>query len=102
MTEARDWYRVNAAADVAATPGTVACPDCAAPILWLTTGTGARMPVDANPDPVRGNVIVDRQYAGVLGHTKAAAARVAGRPLHTHHRVTCPHAAKWARSKGSR
>ena len=77
----------------------VACNYYGAAILWLTTGTGKRMPVDARPDRERGNVMVDTKHgrADVLGRGQAAGARADHRPLHLHHRLTCPHASKWAR-----
>jgi hypothetical protein len=73
------------------------CPDCGRPILWLTTVTGARMPVDANPDPNLGNVILVGDTAAVLGRAKARAARASGLELRTHHRLSCPHEGRWAR-----
>jgi hypothetical protein len=73
------------------------CPDCGKPILWLTTEAHARMPVDAEPDPHRGNVILIGGVAGVLGRAKARAARAAGFDLRTHHRLKCPNADAWAR-----
>jgi hypothetical protein len=72
------------------------CPDCGQPILWLTTATGARMPVDADPDPHRGNVVLIGHTAGVLGHGKARAARAAGLELRTHHKLKCPRVDRWA------
>lgn len=78
------------------------CNFCSRPILWLTTGRGKRMPVDALSH-LDGNVLVDRQSGtcDVLGRTQAAGARAAHRPLHQHHKLTCPDADEWAR-KGSR
>lgn len=79
------------------TPDPRPCADCGEPILWLRTIHGRRMPVDARPNRKRGNVAVDRRRATVLGRDQAAAARASGRRLHTHHRVSCPYAHRWAR-----
>jgi hypothetical protein len=71
------------------------CNYCAAPIRWLITGTGKRMPVDAAPDPTNGNVAILGGKAAVLGPAKATAARAGGVELHLHHAVNCPHAKQW-------
>lgn len=76
----------------------VRCNYCRARILWLTTPKGARMPVDAQPHE-RGNVAVDGARCVVLGRTQAAGARAAGRPLHRHHKLTCPHADRWSKPR---
>jgi len=75
------------------------CSDCQAPILWLLTSNNKRMPVDAAPDPKRGNVIRQGHQAGVLGKTQADAARAAGTELRTHHALTCPYAGRWQRKE---
>ncbi|HET9892613.1 MAG TPA: hypothetical protein VFQ42_19145 [Mycobacterium sp.] len=85
--------------DGVAVPAATPCPDCGASILWLTTERGARMPVDAEPDGERGNVIRQGDRCSVLGRTQAAGARAAGVALHVHHKLTCPHAARWARDQ---
>lgn len=74
----------------------VACDHCAATIMWLRTEHGKLMPVDARADWERGNVRRDGGRATVLGRAEAAAQRAAGVPLRTHHRLSCPHASKWA------
>lgn len=71
------------------------CNYCAAPIRWLTTSTGKRMPVDAQPDRERGNVVRLGGLAAVLGKGPAAAARDQGVDAYLHHAVTCPYAAQW-------
>lgn len=67
--------------------------------MWLVTGAGKRMPVDARPDPERGNIVRQGDHAGVLGPGPAAGARARGVPLRLHHAVTCPFAARWNRRK---
>lgn len=73
-----------------------ACGSCDAPIVWARTQRGERMPVDAAPDPERGNVMLTGRAphlrAGVLSRGQAAGARAVGQELHTAHFVNCPHA----------
>lgn len=76
------------------------CNYCTDPIRWLTTRRGARMPVDADPDPDRGNVVVVGGQAGVLDRRRAAAARNRGVPLYLHHAASCPHAHRWKSGAG--
>lgn len=78
------------------------CNFCRRSIFWLTTPNGQRMPVDVRPH-ADGNVDIDRHAGtcGVLGRTQAAGARAAGRPLYRHHKLSCPHADRWAK-KGRR
>lgn len=78
------------------------CNYCTAPIMWLITSAGKRMPVDARPDPERGNVLRQGDHAGVLGKNQAAAARALGTPLRLHHAVTCPFASAWQNPKAAR
>ena len=78
------------------------CSDCQAPIIWLLTVKDNRMPIDAEPNTDIGNVLRQGDRAGVLAKTQAAAARKSGAKLHTHHRLTCPHAHRWARPAGRR
>lgn len=82
---------------------------CAQPIIWTLTTSGRLMPVDADPTPA-GNVLLDpsatgphgHPYAGVLGPAAAAAARQAGQPLRTHHRLSCTHPEQWAGARARR
>lgn len=71
------------------------CNYCFGRLRWLTTAAGQLMPVDAEPDPKRGNVIVIGGKAGVLGPSRARAARASGVQLYLHHAATCPQAAAW-------
>lgn len=77
------------------------CSSCHEPIIWARTQLGERMPVDAKPDPERGNVILTgappHVRAGVLTHGQASGARAAGQRLYTSHLATCPHAARHRR-----
>lgn len=79
-----------------------ACRSCGAPIRWGTNGaTGKPIPIDAAPDPQRGNVSAYQDATSgktiltVLTAPKAAAMRAADVPLHLSHFATCPHAGQW-------
>lgn len=68
------------------------CVSCGAALRWGVTGTGKRMPVDAQPS-VDGNLVLDRGAIYVLAGERLVAWRAENRPLYTSHFVTCPHAA---------
>lgn len=71
------------------------CNYCAEAIRWMTTAAGKPMPVNAAPDPVRGNVVRIGGRVGVLGRHTADAARRQGVELYLHHAATCPHRKQW-------
>ncbi|WP_158884074.1 hypothetical protein [Amycolatopsis anabasis] len=79
------------------------CGTCGAPILWATTRAGKPMPVNPEPAPERGNVLLAVQdgqlVAGVLRRNQAAGAHDAGLVLHTSHFTDCPHADQHRRSR---
>jgi hypothetical protein len=90
------------------------CSSCRGAIMWAWTREGERMPIDAQPSE-HGNVLAFRApdnrrrlvvtVMGTKGDTakrKLAAMRRAGWPTYTHHRVNCPQAEEWARSRGKR
>ncbi|GAA1962081.1 hypothetical protein [Amycolatopsis minnesotensis] len=72
------------------------CATCGLPVLWATTPAGKAMPVNPEPAPERGNVLLSirsgQLVAGVLRRGQAAGARDAGLPVHTSHFTDCPHA----------
>lgn len=86
------------------------CSDCKGRIMWARVGKdrGEWMPLDADPSPT-GNVLAQpdptaprRLIADVLGRPAARAAMVAdGWLLFQHHRLSCPHADRWARKNKS-
>jgi hypothetical protein len=76
------------------------CDYCRAPIMWLTSINGKPMPVDAHPDPQRGNILRQGDSGGMLGALAAAEARRRGVPLRTHHVLSCPRAGEWNRGAG--
>jgi hypothetical protein len=85
------------------------CSACHQWIMWAWTITGDRMPIDAQPSE-HGNVIAYRDtrnrrrlLVSVEGsRRKLTAMRRAGWPTYTHHRVNCPQAEEWARTRGKR
>ena len=74
------------------------CESCRAPIIWATTTDGKRMPVNAKPSPIAGNVAIDRNGSGrivatVLAKQRAARLRATNAvPLYLSHFVDCPQA----------
>jgi hypothetical protein len=78
------------------------CQSCNARILWAVTSTGRAMPVDYDPTPNTGNLIVTMDGTRVVvtfhANNAAAVAAAAGRPVRTPHHATCPQAGSW-RSK---
>lgn len=93
--DARDWLLENPSAPNPDADISALC-ECGARILWLTTDAGKRMPVDADPDPERGNIVRSGRHAGVLGDQGARSARAAGTPLWLHHRASCAKAGQWS------
>jgi hypothetical protein len=72
-------------------PPAQACRSCDAPIRWVKTTTGKRMPLDAEPVPDGNLVLVD----GVATVVDADAAGT--RERYTSHFSTCPQAKSWRR-----
>lgn len=70
----------------APTPGR--CKSCDAPILWVRTGTGRLMPLDAVPTDT-GNVLIVDDIAGVYPDIDPALKL----KRYTPHFATCPGAA---------
>lgn len=77
----------------------VPCRACQAPILFVASLTGKRIPLNALPDPERGNVVIGSPSgrARVLKRDDAALARAAGVVLYLSHFVTCPNAGEFRR-----
>lgn len=71
---------------------------CDAPIKWLRTASGKRIPVDAEPNS-DGNVqlawVGGEQVAIVLNAADRAAAQVDGCELYMPHHATCPDVGRW-------
>lgn len=78
------------------------CRSCGLPIWWAETTGGKQMPLDLEPDPERGNVVLagDPPLALIvsgLGDESRDAARRHHVPLYLSHFARCPHAAEWRR-----
>lgn len=83
------------------------CEHCGKPLLWAITRLDNAMPLDAEPNPERGNVLVTeeagRLRAAVIGKRSTAdAMRKAGERMHVHHVVTCAYASRWRTSTDRR
>jgi hypothetical protein len=78
------------------------CRACPQTIRWVVLKSGKRNPLNPDPDPERGNVMIIETDAGarahgtivgravVLGHQAAAHARGQGVDLYSSHFATCP------------
>jgi hypothetical protein len=84
------------------------CNHCKQLIVWATTGTDGRMPVDWPAPDTGGNVLLvhdDRKglIATVLGTAAQRGAYASsGWRLYLHHRLSCPFADRWARPSQAR
>lgn len=95
IEEARDWLLEHPAPPDPDHAIAGECEHCYEPLIWPRTGSGALIPLNADPDPERGNVARIGKVAGVLGPTQAAAARRGGTELWLHHAVTCRFPERW-------
>lgn len=79
------------------------CRSCRASIYWCTTDRDKPMPVDAWPDPDRGNVSIypekGQMRAVVVHRSQAEAMRARGLQLHTSHFSSCPNANQWRKKR---
>jgi hypothetical protein len=70
------------------------CISCGAPITWaVSSATGKKMPIDAEPHH-DGNIVLTDGTAQVVA-AAARAALPAGTLRYRSHFVTCPNAAGW-------
>ena len=70
------------------------CKSCGASIFWATSISGKVMPLNAKPDPVGGNLVIDeRGVARVITEGFRSANCYAGPPRYVSHFATCKHAA---------
>jgi len=92
---------------VAGNSGPTACRSCGAPVWWVLSTTGKRLPLDAEPSPA-GTVMVHgggEEEAAPVGEvltgdrlTRARAMVERGDlALYVSHFATCPHADDWRR-----
>jgi len=73
------------------------CKSCDAPIMWVTTESGKKMPLDRVPVP-DGNVVlrgVDEPVAVYVTDKRPA---IEGERRYTSHFATCPNAASHRKS----
>ena len=74
------------------------CQSCGAPIRWVITLDGARMPLDPDPHP-RGNVVPELQGRdGQAPRAVVLAKPATDRPAWVSHFTTCRSAASHRRS----
>lgn len=78
------------------------CRSCKAPMRWVTLPSGKRNPLDVEPDPVHGNILLF-EFIDAAGRPWRLAtvvqnedlldeARTLGIPLYRTHFATCPDA----------
>jgi hypothetical protein len=81
------------------------CRSCEAEIVWVKmVVSGKNMPLDADPDPEHGNIIVTKEGYGIpltslTGPSRDAAKRC-GVELRVSHFATCPNADQHRRRLG--
>ena len=75
------------------------CKGCGAEILWATTINGKKIPLDPEPDPLRGAVFYDGVQAIVLRAAARKEALAEGEPLYTAHWSTCARAAHYRKGR---
>lgn len=85
------------------------CRSCAKPMLWVVTNGGKRNPLDLEPDPTYGNVLViegEREWRlGIVIHNDdvlAEARELFPDRIHTSHFATCPNADEHRRPRERR
>lgn len=73
------------------------CTSCGAPIRWVVTKRGRRMPLDPDQNSERGNVkpctVGGETVWAVLAGNELASARANHEELYVSHFATCPNAA---------
>lgn len=86
------------------------CRSCRAPVVWATSaasGKPKRIPLDPDPNPRRGNIVLEPDLLGqgpvahVLTSAAAAEASVRGETLYLSHFATCPDAEEWRKGRAS-
>jgi hypothetical protein len=70
------------------------CRSCHAPVRWVLTAAGRRMPVDAEPDPA-GLVLVQDGQAMMMDAPASREDLQPGEQTYTSHYATCPQADQW-------
>jgi hypothetical protein len=73
------------------------CASCEAPVIWVVTEKGKRMPIDAKPDPVNGRFRILKGDS--VDFVKDSELEANVKPLFASHFATCPDSASWRRSR---
>lgn len=68
------------------------CRGCGREILWAKTVRGRPMPLDPEPDPLRGRIALHHDQATVLRGHDLATAQLQGDELYVPHWATCANA----------
>lgn len=83
------------------TPKVVKCRSCGAPIIWAITRRGVRIPLDAVPDLVKGNQVIELDAPEGIDGPQTWRARAADTLLdaaqdrYMPHHATCPQGKQW-------
>ena len=85
-------------------PPIARCRSCGASIIWAITQRGVRIPLDAEPNPIKGNTMIDPETIIVNGHAEEQwrARQVAplldgAQTRYMPHHATCPQGRSWRR-----
>lgn len=78
------------------------CRSCGEPIRFVRTVSGRYLPVDARPSPLRGNILIERGVAKVVGAAERSRARDQGYDLFVSHFASCPNAPAHRRLRPNR
>lgn len=80
----------------------VPCGSCPAMMVWVKTEKGKPMPIDPEPDPVRGRFRIVGQLVGeapVVHYVKNSELEDNTKPLYASHFQTCPQAKEHRKSR---
>ncbi len=75
------------------------CRSCGQPIRFVATEKGSTMPLDLEPDEVKGNISVVKRVGYIIPADALPQARSDGSPLYVSHFATCPEADKHRKSQ---
>lgn len=78
------------------------CQSCGAPLVWVTTPSGGRMPLNRSPT-ADGNVLIVSTPLGAIGVTLSkdalAKARAEAVNLRLPHHANCPEGQSWKKKR---
>lgn len=85
-------------------PPVASCRSCGASIVWAITERGKRIPLDAEPNAVKGNMVLEVETLIVNGHPQerwrarqVAPLLDAAQVRYMPHHATCPQGNQWRR-----